>query len=514
MMAVLNTDEMRRAEAAANESGLDYARMMENAGSAAARVIRQHYPVAGQTVMILCGSGNNGGDGFVIARKLLEQNAKVGIILTGDMPRTAIAMEMAQRLRHLPIPVYRWMQDPQAAVQALQSTRLVVDAVFGIGFRKVLPDSLRGLFRLIHDRRIPVVAVDIPSGMNADDGHCDPDTLRAALTVTFTALKPALTMPEAAPVYGRVEVADIGMPPEIWQAYAGTPTVIDSKMVQACFSPRPEDSHKGTFGHVLAVCGSYGMAGAATLSVRGALRSGAGLVTAAIPRSIYPMVTVAQPEAVCLPLPDDDEGQRQPEARERLYPALAKATALLVGCGLGQGEEATALVLDLLERATCPMVLDADGINAVCAHIDKLKAHEAPLILTPHPGEMARLCHTTVAEVESDRIGTARRFAADNGVWVVLKGHRTIIASPDRALLVNPTGNPGMATGGSGDVLAGMIASFAAQGMAPRAAAMCAVYLHGRAGDHAAERLGQHAMLPSDLLDDLGPLLHTIENRS
>ena len=252
----------------------------------------------------------------------------------------------------------------------------------------------------------------------------------------------------------------------------------------------------------------------ATLSVRGALRCGAGLVTAAIPRSIYPMVTVAQPEAVCLPLPDNDEGQRRPEARERLYPALAKATALLVGCGLGQGEEATALVLDLLERATCPMVLDADGINAVCAHIDKLKAHEAPLILTPHPGEMARLCHTTVAEVESDRIGTARRFAADNGVWVVLKGHRTIIASPNRALLVNPTGNPGMATGGSGDVLAGMIASFAAQGMAPLDAAMCAVYLHGRAGDHAAERLGQHAMLPSDLLDDLGPLLHTIENRS
>ena len=519
MMAVLNTDEMRRAEAAANESGLDYARMMENAGSAAARVIRQHYPVAGQTVMILCGSGNNGGDGFVIARKLLEQNAKVGIILTGDMPRTAIAMEMAQRLRHLPIPVYRWMQDPQAAVQALQSTRLVVDAVFGIGFRKVLPDSLRGLFRLIHDRRIPVVAVDIPSGMNADDGHCDPDTLRAALTVTFTALKPALTMPEAAPVYGRVEVADIGMPPEIWQAYAGTPTVIDSKMVQACFSPRPEDSHKGTFGHVLAVCGSYGMAGAATLSVRGALRCGAGLVTAAIPRSIYPMVTVAQPEAVCLPLPDNDEGQRRPEARERLYPALAKATALLVGCGLGQGEEATALVLDLLERATCPMVLDADGINAVCAHIDKLKAHEAPLILTPHPGEAGRLLGCSVAQIQTDRPAAAQELAERYGCVAVLKGSGTLIAAPGREMLHNPTGNPGLARGGSGDVLAGMIAALLGQKhlQGPHATVSettaLAVWLHGKAGDKCAQRFGEYAMLPSDLIGMLPEVLKENEER-
>ncbi len=513
-MHVLNTEEMRQAEASANESGLEYIRLMENAGSAAARVIRQHYPVAGQPVAILCGSGNNGGDGFVIARKLLEQNAKVAIILAGDLPKTANAMEMAQRIRLLPIPVYRWQQDPKAAAAVLNEARLIVDAVFGIGFRKILPDSLRGLFRMAQDRHVPIVAVDIPSGMNADSGHCDPDTLRANRTITFTALKPALAMAEAAPVCGLVEVADIGIPPEIWQAYACTPTVIEMPMVQSCFSPRPADSHKGTFGQVLAVCGSYGMAGAAILSVRGALRSGAGLVTAAIPRSIYPMVTAAQPEAVCLPLAEDKDGRLALAARSALRDSLPKAASVLIGCGWGQGEDLSCLLLDLLERAACPVVLDADGINGLLPHIDKLKARKAPLILTPHPGEMARLCRLPIEDVQKDRPGVARRFAMEYGVIVVLKGHRTVIASPDRDLLVNPTGNPGMATGGSGDVLAGIIASFAAQGMPPLDAAMCGVYLHGRAGDHAADRLSQHAMLPSDLLEDLGPLLLMLENRS
>lgn len=514
IMLVLNTEEMRQAEAAANESGLEYIRLMENAGSAAARVIREHYPVNGRPVVILCGSGNNGGDGFVIARKLLDQNAKVSVVLTGENPRTQNAMEMAQRIRLLPIPVYRWQQDPQAAIAVIQSAQLVVDAVFGIGFRRVLPDSLRGLFRLIGDRRIPVVAVDIPSGMNADSGHCDPDTLRAERTITFTALKPALTMPQTASFCGEVDVADIGIPFEICQKYAGSPTPIEMPMVQECFSSRPADSHKGTFGHVLALCGSWGMAGAAVLSVRGALRCGAGLVTAALPRSIYPMVTAAQPEAVCLPLPQDRDGRVALAARSALRKAAGKVTCLLIGCGLGQSGDLSGLIADLIARAACPVVLDADGINLMAQHIDRVKACKAPLVLTPHPGEMARLCRTTVDEVEKDRAGTARRFAKEYGVWLVLKGHRTLVASPDGSLLVNTTGNPGMATGGSGDVLAGMIASFLAQGMQPQQAAMCGVYLHGRAGDHAAERLGQHAMLPSDLLAELGPLLLMLENRS
>lgn len=513
-MHVLNTEEMRQAEASANESGLEYIRLMENAGSAAARVIRQHYPVAGQTVVILCGSGNNGGDGFVIARKLLEQNAKVAIILAGEFPQTANALEMAQRIRLLPIPVYRWQQDPKAAAAVLGEAQLIVDAVFGIGFRKILPDSLRGLFRLAQDRHVPIIAVDIPSGMNADNGYCDPDTLRADRTITFTALKPALVMAEAIPACGVIEVVDIGIPREIWQAYDCTPTVVEMPMVQSCFSPRPADSHKGTFGHVLAVCGSYGMAGAAVLAVRGALRAGAGLITAAVPRSIYPIVTAAQPEAVCLPLVEDKDGRLALAARSPLREALKKASALLIGCGWGQSEDLSHLLADLLEHAACPVILDADGINNLLPHIDRLKARTAPTVLTPHPGEMARLCHISVAEVEKDRAGIARRFAAEYGVIVVLKGHRTVMASPEHDLLVNPTGNPGMATGGSGDVLAGIIASFAAQGMNPLDAAMCGAYLHGRAGDHAADRLSQHAMLPSDLLDELGPLLLMLENRS
>lgn len=513
-MQVLTAQEMRQAEISANEIGLEPIRLMENAGSAAARIIREQYVVANMDIVILCGSGNNGGDGFVIARKLLEHGAKISIILPGDMPSTSQAMQMAERLRQLPIPVHHWQQNPQGALAALQSAKLVVDAVFGIGFRRFLPEGMRGLFRCMQNITAPIVSIDIPSGMNADDGHCDPDTVRAAHTITFTALKPALTMSDNAPLYGKVHVVDIGIPATIWQAYAHTPTTIDKGMVQAHFPTRPANTHKGTYGHVLAVCGSYGMAGAAILAVKGALRCGAGLVSAAIPRSIYPMVTTAQPEAVCLPLPETDKGYLSLPARSVLRQALPKATAILIGCGLGQTEETTAIVQDLLQNATCPVILDADGINVMAEHIDKRKARKAPWILTPHPGEMARLCGISVEEVEKDRAAIARRYATDHGVWVVLKGHRTLIASPDGDLLINPTGNPGMATGGSGDVLAGMIASFAAQGMTPTAAAMCGVYLHGLAGDGAAARLSQRGMLPTDLLNELPYLLLKMENRS
>ncbi len=512
-MHVLTTAEMQRVEISANEIGLEPLRLMENAGSAAARVIREQYAMAGTSVAVLCGSGNNGGDGFVIARKLLEQNAKVSIILPGDMPHSSHSMKMAERLRELPIPVYHWQRDPNAIIAVLQSAQLVVDAVFGIGFKKILPDGMRGLFRWINDRRLPVIAIDIPSGMHADEGRCDPDTLRAIHTITFTAMKPALAMAQNAPICGKLHVVDIGIPTNLWQAYAFTPTTIEKRMVQACFVPRPADSHKGSFGNALAFCGSYGMAGAATLAVKGALRCGAGRVTAAIPQSIYPMVTVAQPEAVCLPLPENAKGQATLSARSVLREALPKASSLLIGCGLGQSQDTAALVADLLDLAECPVVLDADGINAMATHIDGWKADKAPIILTPHPGEMARLCHTTVEKVEADRVGIARKLATEKGVWVVLKGHHTVIASPDREVLVNNTGNPGMATAGSGDVLAGMIASFAAQGMSPLQAAMCGVYLHGLAGDAAASRLSQRGMLPSDLVNELPSLLLSIENR-
>lgn len=274
--------------------------------------------------------------------------------------------------------------------------------------------------------------------------------------------------------------------------------------IRRCFPPRSEDSHKGDYGTLLSVCGCYGMAGAALLAAEAALRCGTGLVVAAVPQTLYPIVAKALREAVFAPYNEET-------AAETLLPRLKTASALLVGCGLGQEAWAAALLKELLKNAECPIVLDADGINLAARHISIAETVHAPLILTPHPKEMSRLLGGTVEEVQRDREEAAREAVRRTGAVVVLKGHRTVIAAPDGEVWVNTTGNPGMAVGGSGDVLAGMIAAFVAQGMPPMQAAKCGVYLHGMAGDRAAARLSQHAMLPSDIITELSGLFLNLE---
>ena len=286
---------------------------------------------------------------------------------------------------------------------------------------------------------------------------------------------------------------------------------ITPEMVAARFAPRPADSHKGIYGRLLTVCGSYGMAGAALLCARGALRSGVGLLTAAVPERVYPLLASAIPEAVFLPLPQSDTGCVAVEAAPPVLAAVPGATAVVVGPGLGTGTAQSHLVRRICRESTRPVVLDADGINSLDPHILREETVSAPLILTPHPGEMARLLGRTVDWVQQHRYEIARHFADECGVTLVLKGHHTLVSAPGRPVLENPTGNPGMATGGSGDVLAGVIGALAAQGMDPYYAAMCGVYLHGAAGDRAAERLSQHGMLPTDLIEELPGLFLQFE---
>ena len=286
---------------------------------------------------------------------------------------------------------------------------------------------------------------------------------------------------------------------------------VTSEMVADRFVARPTDSHKGVYGRLLAVCGSYGMAGAALLCARGALRSGVGLLTVAVPDRVYPLLASAVPEAMFLPLPQTDTGHLAIEAAAPVMAALPASTAVVVGPGLGTGKAQSHLVHRILHESTRPVVLDADGINALNPHILKEETVSAPLVLTPHPGEMARLLGRTAEWVQQNRYEIARQFADECGVVLVLKGYQTLVSAPGRPVLVNPTGNPGMATGGSGDVLAGIIASLVAQGMDPYYAAMCGVYIHGAAGDRAAERLSQHSMLPSDLIEELPNLFLQFE---
>ena len=278
---------------------------------------------------------------------------------------------------------------------------------------------------------------------------------------------------------------------------------LNEETVRAMLPPRPEEGHKGTFGRVVIAGGQYGMAGAPLLATRAALRCGVGLAEAAIPRCLYPLLAAAVPEAIFAPLPDTDGGQLALCAADSLTARLNGASALVLGCGLGQGGELTALVRTVLAAAPCPTVLDADGINAVNRHILSTEKRRAPLVLTPHPGEMARLWETSPAAVQAERERFAAETAWECGAVTVLKGHHTVIAAPDGRLWKNPTGNAGMATGGSGDALAGMIGSLLAQGLSPETAACAGVYLHGLAGDRAAARLSQTALLPSDLIDEL-----------
>ena len=287
-------------------------------------------------------------------------------------------------------------------------------------------------------------------------------------------------------------------------------TVTTKEYVASCLPPRTADSHKGTYGTLLTVCGSYGMAGAALLCARGALRSGVGLLRAALPRSVYPLLVEAIPEAVFLPVAEQDGGFCA-DAIPTLTDALATADGVVLGCGLGRGEGQTAVVRHLLANSPVPVILDADGINAITPHILTEEARSAPLIVTPHPGEMARLLGLSTAAVQADRVGVACRLAQAADAVVVLKGHRTIIAAPDGRVAENPTGNPGMATGGSGDVLAGIIGSLTAQGLTPYDAAACGVYLHGAAGDMAAAKHSQHGMLPTDVIEELGSLFLQFE---
>ena len=288
------------------------------------------------------------------------------------------------------------------------------------------------------------------------------------------------------------------------------PIITTKEYVASHLPPRTADSHKGTYGTLLTLCGSYGMAGAALLCARGALRSGVGLLRVAVPRSVYPLLVEAIPEAVFAPVPEQG-GCVCADAIPTLTDALAAADAVVVGCGIGRGEGQTAVVRHLLSHSTAPIILDADGINAVTPHILTEETRSAPLILTPHPGEMARLMDISIAAVQADRQAIACRLANEANAVVVLKGHHTLVASPDGAVTENHTGNAGMATGGSGDVLAGIIGALVAQGVPPYEAAVCGVYLHGAAGDAAAAKYSQRGMLPTDLIEELCSLFLQFE---
>ena len=513
-MKILTAADMAATDRKTTEDPtLPIATLMENAGTAVAAFITRQYPAATK-ILILCGKGNNGGDGLVAARHLAATKEVTVALLAEE---SAFQNEAATALA-----AYKASQAPlqtipdEKAVAAFDLTPydLIVDAVLGTGFKSPLRPiaaALRDRLKTIRKapRPVPIVAVDIPSGWDADShAQTSPEAFPASAVVTFTAPKLAHVFGHLTPhtSFGPIVIANIGSPEEAIISTTHLHWTGSSKSLAE--SPRDINSNKGKFGHVLLIGGSYGTAGAPSMSSLAALRSGAGLVTAAVPDSILTLVAQIAPELMLAPLVQGPEGALALSnlAPDQL-PAFLKSkkfTVLALGPGLSTRGEVSEFVRRLVAQTALPLVLDADALNAFDGRADQLSGESRTLVLTPHPGEMARLTGLTVKEIEADRINIASLFAVTHKLTLVLKGWRTLIAHPDGRIAVNTTGNPAMAKGGSGDILTGIVAALLAQFPDRVAEAVeAAVYLHGLAADFAAQVLDEHTVLATDTLDHL-----------
>ena len=512
-MKILTASEMQRIDRLTTERfGVPSLTLMENAGGAVVDFLaRRLSPLAAQRIAILCGKGNNGGDGMVVARRLRQQGLAPRVLLFAD-PNSLRGDAAANHQRLLPTgapEVVTSAESWTSAAASLGDTTLIVDALLGTGLSKPLEGLLLQVVRDVNSKfpAARVVAIDLPSGISADTGELLGEHLRADYSVTFTAPKIAHVFPPACERIGEWMVASIGTPDE---ATENDPTLkldyVERRDVAWVAKPRVLNSHKGLYGHVLIVAGSVGKTGAAAMAARAALRAGAGLVTVATPRSSLPVIAGMGLEYMTEPLPETPSGGIALSALESLDKLVAGKTVLAVGPGIGSDPETAELVRTVVNKYSLPLVLDADGLNALSGRMGSLRQDARPAgatVFTPHPGEMSRLAGKTTAEIQSHRLAVARDFVERFGVTLVLKGFHTVTTGPDGAVYVNPTGNPGMATGGTGDVLTGIVSGLLAQYPHQPVGQVVAagVYLHGLAGDLATEEFGQASMLAGDLLE-------------
>jgi NAD(P)H-hydrate epimerase len=451
---------------------------------------------------VCCGKGNNGGDGFVLARHLrrARYGAEVWLVgrredLRGD------AAEMASRWQGAVTTVESPGQ-VEPLRRRLEQARIVVDALLGTGLNAPVEGTLAAVIDTINASHKSVLAIDIPSGLSADTGRSLGTAVRADVTATFAFPKVGQVIYPGVQLCGRLDVVDIGIPPEALAAVRPQLRLLEAGEVGHLLPRRARDAHKGTFGHVLVIAGSRGKTGAALLAAAASARAGAGLTTLATAGSLLPVVEGRVREVMSEALPDGPGGTAALGDRTLVSHLVEGRAAVVCGPGLGQADGTRALVHHVVRHAPAPLVLDADGLNVV-AGTDVLRERPGPTIVTPHPGEMSRLLGCSTADVQSDRIAMARRCAAAHGVVTVLKGARTVIATPDGAVAISPTGNPGMASGGMGDVLSGILGALLAQGLDPVAAATLGVFAHGAAGDAVAARRGEVGLLAGDLLEEL-----------
>ena len=486
-----------------SELGIPSLVLMENAGARVVEAMAARYTLGDHNIAVFCGKGNNGGDGLVIARQLFTRFAPRSLTVVMTHALEELSADAAANLRMLTAAECPFTREPPA------SATLVIDAVLGTGLKGEAAGQALAAIRQINSyAAAKIVAVDLPSGLPSDSGAVTNDFVRADLTVTFTAPKPAHVLGPACYRMGELITAAIGSPDYL---VSSDFRLIESRSFRKLFAPRPRDSNKGMFGHVLAVAGSRGRTGAAAMCGTAALRSGAGLVTVASAASALPLIAAYAPELMTEPLPETEAGQLASETLDSVMQLAKTRSVLAIGPGLGTDSETARMVRALFHESPLPMVCDADALTALAG--DDWVGDRHFRVLTPHPGEMSRLTGHKVPEIQRDRYQAAQTLAREKHVVVVLKGDRTLIAFPDGRVWVNPTGSPGMATGGTGDILTGLVAGLLAQHPAERELAVAAaVYLHGLAGELAADELTEQCLIATDLLRFLPHAIRHIQN--
>lgn len=494
-MKILTCEQTRNLEKNQVDRGSTYFQLMNNAGVQVGKaLISQLGANKKSTVAILCGKGNNGGDGFISAQYLVSQGIKAYALLVDGEPRTEDSIQALEQAVSNGVEVVRIWEYSQKVKDIVSVADYVIDAIYGIGFKGSLSENIKILADLVNSTHSKVLSVDIPSGVNCDTGMVGNTAFKADITVSFSTLKPCHVLYPSMDYCGKTTVAQVGINKGLIYDSPYFTETIDGSKLAGLLPEKNISSNKGSNGTLTVVCGSYGMMGASQMCIQSALRSGVGLVKSIVPSNLYPILAGNIPQAVFMPYTSVD-------SMDILIQSMEKTNAIVAGCGLGNTSKSKEFTEYIIHNSKVPIVLDADSLNSIADDLDILTEANVPVVITPHPGEMARLLNTTVDIIQNNRLTVAVEFAKMYNVIVVLKGAYTVIAHPKGKAAINPTGNKGMAKAGSGDVLAGIIGSLIAQGMSPFSAAISGVYCHGYAGDLAQHKYGSISMLSTDIID-------------
>ncbi len=491
--------QMRNIDRAAEEVGkIPGIVLMENAAISCVRELERDFDLMDLSVAVFCGRGNNGGDGLAIARHLYNMGVRVKIYLVGEGEFSGDAKVNFDIVNGMDIPVDT-VTDTEGFSYVIRSYDIIVDAILGTGIHGDVRANVFDIINLINENAKYVLSVDIPSGIDSDSGKICGICVTADKTVTFAAYKIGMFMHPAADCLGEVVVSEISIPDYIIDSQNIQINVTDAEFVRSVIPVRESNSHKGDYGKLLIIAGSVGMSGAAYMSAQAALKSGAGLITLACPKAINPVLEMKTTEVMTLPLPDID-GHISYSATDILLERAESADAVLIGPGLGRSDDIKQIIKEVLKNSTVPVIIDADAIFAVAQDKSVLRECNCDLIFTPHAAEMSRLSGLDISYIEENRAEVSKEFCEDTGAVLLLKGHHTIVTAPDLTQYFNNTGNSGMASGGSGDVLAGIISALVARGIDCAHAAAAGAYIHGLAGDIAKDEYGEESMSAEDIL--------------